>query len=238
MEEFIERVDDFRLFLRRLFRRKKVRRMAIELLIAIVVGILSGCITYNVLNKKDNNLTVSKEKAMAIEDTSTATAADTSDTEDSTDAAAEEDFSDVKITVVDPGSYAASIKDWSAEQIDAAVKERSSYLANNKYWPAVSSYWESDRNVTDTSCYCMYLFNTDTKVYTAEDFSGLSKDVIHVAKNEIYARHGYSFRDAEMMNYFMGQIWYNPTVMPADFTEDIFTETEVKNLDLLNSIDK
>ena len=71
-----------------------------------------------------------------------------------------------------------------------------------------------------------------------EDFEGLSPEVIHIAKNELYARHGYSFRDEDLSNYFMGQIWYSPSVMPADFSEKTFTETEVKNLDMLNSIDK
>ena len=83
----------------------------------------------------------------------------------------------------------------------------------------------------------MYLFNTDSQVYSASDFEGLSKEVIHIAKNEIYARHGYSFKDATIYNYFMGQIWYTPTTLPADFSEETFTETEVKNLDLLNSLD-
>ena len=86
-------------------------------------------------------------------------------------------------------------------------------------------------------CYCTYLFDTSGTVYTASDFAGLPAEVVHIAKNEIYARHGYSFKDAQLYGYFMGQVWYTPSVMPKDFSEEIFSETEVKNLDLLNSID-
>ena len=228
-------MEEMLLFLRRFFRRKKVRRMAVEIMISLAVGILAGIITFNVLAKKDRGLSVSQENAVAIIDKDAVVSED--DGEDQ-EPAEEEDFSDVVITVVESGAYAKDVENWSAAQVDAAVSERTSYLANNKYWPTVSDYWTNVRGVTDNSCYCRYLFSTDTKVYTAADFADVPAEVIHVAKNEIYARHGYSFRDTEIMNYFMGQVWYSPTVMPSDFSEEVFSETEVKNLDLLNSIDK
>ncbi len=242
MGEFLDLIDDVHYGMRKLFKgktgaksfkpRSNVRRWSIELCVALIVGILAGVITFNLQNKEDKKLKVSEEKAVAIEDQKTATtgAADTKEEPD-------EDFSDVVITVVDPSGYAPAIADWSAEEINAAIKERKGYLENNKYWPEVSAYWEGTRQVTDVACYCQYLFDTDKKVYSASDFKGLSPEVIHIAKNEIYARHGYSFKDKEIYNYFMGQIWYTPSILPKDFTEDIFTETEVKNLDMLNSLD-
>ena len=245
MGEFLDLIDDVHYGLRKMFKKKKstsnqhrpqganVKRWAIELGVAVVVGILTGCITYGLLNKEDKSLKVSEENAVAIEDSKTPASVDSND---ATSEEPEEDFSDVVITVVDPSGYAPAIADWSADQINAAVNERRSYLDNNKYWPAVSDYWES-KGVTDVACYCQYLFDTDKTVYSASDFSGLSPEVIHIAKNEIYARHGYSFKDKDIYNYFMGQIWYSPSILPKDFTEDIFTETEVKNLDMLNSID-
>lgn len=242
MGEFLDLIDDVHYGMQKFFKNKKgfkgikltgnTKRWAIELGVALVVGILTGCITYGLLNKEDKSLKVSEEKAVAIEDQETPAATESEATADEP----EEDFSDVVITVVDPSGYAPSIADWSADQINAAVSERSSYLDNNKYWPAVADYWNT-KGVADVARYCQYLFDTDKTVYSASDFSGLSPEVIHIAKNEIYARHGYSFKDAEIYNYFMGQVWYTPSILPKDFTEDIFTETEVKNLDMLNSID-
>ena len=236
-------IDEAKYELRRAFKKKgsdgskfsgNIKRWAIELSVALVVGIFVGCITYGLLNKEDKSLKIKSEEAVAIQDEQTATSADAATDEETQ--APEEDYSDVVITVVDPSGYAAAVSDWSADEVNAAVSERSSYLENNKYWTAVSEYWEK-KGVTDVSRYCMYLFNTDSQVYSASDFEGLSKEVIHIAKNEIYARHGYSFKDATIYNYFMGQIWYTPTTLPADFSEETFTETEVKNLDLLNSLD-
>lgn len=244
MGEFLDLIDDVHYGLRKLFKKNKsaskrptgtnVKRWAIELSVALVVGILTGCITYGLLNKEDKSLKVKEENAVAIQESQTPA---TGDAEAPAKEEPQEDYSDVVITVVDPSGYAPSIADWSADEINAAISERKSYLDNNKYWPAVSKYWES-KGVTDVACYCQYLFDTDNKVYSASDFSGLSPEVIHIAKNEIYARHGYSFKDQDIYNYFMGQVWYSPSILPKDFTEDIFTETEVKNLDMLNSIDK
>ena len=218
MGEFLDLIDDVHYGMQKFFKNKKgfkgikltgnTKRWAIELGVALV------------------------EKAVAIENQETPAATEPEATADEP----EEDFSDVVITVVDPSGYAPSIADWSADQINAAVSERSSYLDNNKYWPAVADYWNT-KGVADVARYCQYLFDTDKTVYSASDFSGLSPEVIHIAKNEIYARHGYSFKDQDIYNYFMGQVWYTPSILPKDFTEDIFTETEVKNLDMLNSID-
>lgn len=234
MENVIERLEDLRDFFVDLYSNQNVRRWTIEIVVSIVVGLLAGCFAYNALHKKDAKLQVSQEKAVAITQQAPAATEENQTSEETT----EEDNSNVTITVVDPGEYVASVKDWSAEQISAAIAERSGYLDNNKYWPAVNSYWETARGVTGDGRFCTYLFETDSKVYTAADFEGVPAEVLHIAKNEIYARHGYSFRDSEIMNYFMGQIWYEPSIMPADFSEDVFTETEVKNLDLINSIDK
>ncbi len=209
-----------------------VKRWIAEGCAALVVGILAGVITFSLLNHEKKTLAVSDENA------ATPVTEQTSDGEDSIEASSsmEGDYEDVVIEVVDPSGYVGDLADWSPEEIEAAVSERSSYLENNKYWTAVESYW-STKGVTGNARYCTYLFDTANIVYSASDFDGLSPEVIHIAKNEMYARHGYSFRDATIMNYFMGQLWYSPTVLPADFSETVFTETEVKNLDLLNSLD-
>ncbi len=236
--DFLDWVEDTYYAIRDFFRtHTMLKRIMLEGCIAIAIGVIAGAITFGVMNHDKKTLAVTKENAAApvqeqVEDTSSE-----ENIEAGSDLAEVPDTSNVVIEVVDPGNYADNIADWSQEQIDAAVSERSANLEGNSYFAAVDSYWQS-RGVTGNARFCTYLFNTSDKVYAASDFEGLSPEVIHIAKNEIYARHGYSFRDANLMNYFMGQIWYNPSVLPADFSEDIFSETEVKNLDLINSIDK
>ncbi|MCR5416450.1 MAG: YARHG domain-containing protein [Pseudobutyrivibrio sp.] len=217
-------------------RRRRIRQRICELMIAVAVGIFAGCIAFGLLfaeKKHKDGLKISNETEVVAEETTEEPAEEVTE-----EPVEEEETEEEETTEFDTSAFAAPVQDWSQEEIEAAISERSGYVEKSKYWPAVSAYWEGDRSVTDTACYAMYLFDTDTKVYTAEDFEGVPKQVLYVAKNEIYARHGYSFKNQDLYNYFMGQIWYNPSIMPADFTEDMFSETEVKNLDLLNTLDK
>ncbi|WP_442960233.1 YARHG domain-containing protein [Pseudobutyrivibrio sp. YE44] len=65
-----------------------------------------------------------------------------------------------------------------------------------------------------------------------------SPRIIYLAKNEIYARHGYIFSDSDLNNYFMSQLWYIPEIAPADFDDSVFNEYEKANLQLLSQLDK
>ena len=63
------------------------------------------------------------------------------------------------------------------------------------------------------------------------DLKGLSKDELRLARNEIYARHGYVFESKEMQDYFGSQAWYAP-----DPTFDgKMTEWEKHNVELIKS---
>ena len=65
----------------------------------------------------------------------------------------------------------------------------------------------------------------------------LSNEDIRIAKNEIYARHGYIFKDENLKNYFMGQLWYIPSVKAEEFDDSVFSDIEKRNLELLNRLD-
>ncbi len=230
----LDRIDDIKDYLAD---NPNVKRWIVEGCIALAIGILAGVITFNLLNHEKKKLAVSEEHAATPVQEQSADGSDDISASSAVEEAPAQDYGDVVIEVVDPGEYASAVANWSQEEIAAAVSERSHYLQETTYWPAVESYWQT-RGVSGNARFCTYLFDTTSKVYSASDFEGVPKDVIHIVKNEMYARHGYSFRDSNLMNYFMGQIWYSPSIMPADFSEKTFTETEVKNLDLLNSIDQ
>ena len=229
---FVDRFYDVKYFFED---HPSAKRWVIEGVSCIAVGILVGVITFNILNHEKKTLAPTDENAAAPVQEQTSS----EENIEAGSAVSEvnpDDYSDVVIEVVDPGEYASNIADWSPEEIEAGISERAKYLEGNKYWGPVQAYWES-RGVTGNARYCTYLADTANKVYSASDFQGMAPEVIHAIKNEMYARHGYSFRDQSLYNYFMGQVWYNPSILPADFDEKTFTETEVKNLDMLNSID-
>ena len=143
-----------------------------------------------------------------------------------------EDISENDITV--NSSYNSS---WTEEEIIKAVNERSKYYKASAYYSEIIDYWENAREVRDISNVLEPLFETDKKYYTKEEFESEPMLVIHLAKNEIYARHGYIFKNEDLYNYFMGCIWYSPTCDSTDFDDNIFNEYEKANLEILSDLD-
>lgn len=76
------------------------------------------------------------------------------------------------------------------------------------------------------------------KNYEEEDFQQLPPEMIHLAKNEIYARHGYIFKDDDLQNYFMGCAWYQPENSSEKFSDLVINEIEQHNLEILARLDK
>lgn len=123
------------------------------------------------------------------------------------------------------------------EEIIKKIGERSQYYMASAYYSEITDYWENVREVRDISNVTEPLFDTDKKYYTREEFEGEPMLVIHLAKNEIYARHGYIFKNEDLQNYFMGCIWYDPICGAADFDDSIFNEYEKANLEILADLD-
>lgn len=134
---------------------------------------------------------------------------------------------------VDSGYYSS----WTEEEIMSAVNERSQYYTASAYYSEIIDYWENVREVRDISNVMEPLFETDRKYYTKEEFESEPMLVIHLAKNEIYARHGYVFADKDLYNYFMGCIWYSPISDSANFDDSVFNEYERANLEILADLD-
>ncbi len=65
-----------------------------------------------------------------------------------------------------------------------------------------------------------YIFPTSSTAYLSiEDLSQLSTSYLRIARNEIYARHGYSFNSEDLQEYFSTKSWYvsrNNQVTDAD----------------------
>ena len=126
---------------------------------------------------------------------------------------------------------------WTEEEILRAINERNPYYKASAYYSEIIDYWENVREVRDISNRIEPLFETDKRYYTVEEFENEPMLVIHLAKNEIYARHGYIFKNEDLYNYFMGCIWYSPTCDSTEFDDDILNEYEKVNLKILANLD-
>lgn len=125
----------------------------------------------------------------------------------------------------------------SLTEEEKLLNERMEYYRKSAYYPEIIDYWENVREVRDVSNRIVPLYESDIRYLAKEDLASDPLVVIHLAKNEIYARHGYIFKDQDLYNYFMGCIWYTPTTAPEDFSDEVFNEFEKENLKLLDELD-
>lgn len=126
---------------------------------------------------------------------------------------------------------------WTEDGMQNAIAERKQYRDQCSFYPEVEEYLEQVREVRDISSLVEPLYYTDMKIYRKEDFDDVPPLIIHLAKNEIYARHGYIFKNEDLNNYFKGQIWYEPAITPENFKDSLFNKNEQENLKLLSSLD-
>lgn len=125
----------------------------------------------------------------------------------------------------------------SLTEEEKLLNERMEYYRESAYYEQITDYWENTREVRDISNRIMPLYESDRICLSREMVADDPPVVIHLAKNEIYARHGYIFKDQDLYNYFMGCIWYMPTIVPEDFGDEVFNEYEKENLKLLTELD-
>lgn len=78
----------------------------------------------------------------------------------------------------------------------------------------------------------------DSQYLTEEDLLEWSEEHLRYARNEIFARHGRRFDDADLQAYFDGQSWYNGTIAPEDFDDSELNEYEIANRDFIVQYEK
>lgn len=72
-----------------------------------------------------------------------------------------------------------------------------------------------------------------TRVYSTGELSSLSSWDLMLARNEIYARHGRGFNDADVRSYFQSQSWYTQRYTAEEFdaiANSVLSSTEQANI--------
>ncbi|MBO5460578.1 MAG: YARHG domain-containing protein [Ruminococcus sp.] len=77
---------------------------------------------------------------------------------------------------------------------------------------------------------------SNQRLLTTSDISGMSIKELNYARNEIYARHGRRFSSQELQSYFDSKSWYNGTISASEFDSKYsgrLSEIEKKNAEFL-----
>jgi hypothetical protein len=72
------------------------------------------------------------------------------------------------------------------------------------------------------------------RIVKRSELANLSKWELRIARNEIFARYGYTFGPTELVRHFGAQSWYEPTDRPSRESVDKLSRTEWRNISLIN----
>lgn len=81
-----------------------------------------------------------------------------------------------------------------------------------------------------------YIFpNSNNSYISWSDLDNLSKSDIEYARNEIYARRGYIFKEQQFRDYFNSKSWYVPN---SNFHDGMFNSVEKANIETIVAYEK
>lgn len=144
-----------------------------------------------------------------------------------------EDKENKKVSERDINEYKKQIKDM---ENDVTSEESSEDLDNYDDSDLSEDDYDSDLNedsdnYSDSSEENEYILpDSANRKLKKSDLKGLSKEELRIARNEIYARHGRMFDDKNLQKYFESQSWYEGTVPASEFSEDVLSSVEKKNV--------
>lgn len=90
-------------------------------------------------------------------------------------------------------------------------------------------YYPVDESFIYPDVYRRYLSKADLCMWPTED--------LRLLRNEIYAVHGRSFNDQILSRYFSEKPWYRPILGSDEFTEELLTDVERKNIAFIREME-
>ena len=99
-------------------------------------------------------------------------------------------------------------EDSDENNVDQQMMARDPYRTASVYWNEVVE-WDEDNGRYGMDRPLEFILSSDQREYTIDELKDYPEDIIYLALNEIYARHGYIFKNEDLQNYFMGQVWYS-----------------------------
>lgn len=112
-----------------------------------------------------------------------------------------------------------------------------SYEKSNGYSNDFTSYDEDYATTSnaDNTYNCPEDYKYD-KEYIKESFlKSLTKEGVEILRNEIFARHGYIFKNPKLSYYFSAQSWYKED---PNYNDNMLNEIEVANIQIIVNHEK
>ena len=75
--------------------------------------------------------------------------------------------------------------------------------------------------------------DSNKRLLTEQDIDELDSEMLMLARNEIYARHGRLFKDESIQSYFNTKSWYKGVIPPDEFRQETLSEIEQTNAEFI-----
>lgn len=83
------------------------------------------------------------------------------------------------------------------------------------------------------------LIDASSRKLTEAEVAKMNKAELALARNAIYARHGYVYKNAELGEFFSKQTWFKPNkTLKLEDVKPLFTDIEVANINLIIAQEK
>jgi hypothetical protein len=146
------------------------------------------------------------------------------------------DFSDRMQGIYD-GSVYGSL---AVARLTDAQGNADSAAANSFYVQYASQGWVDSYNMNAGFEDGSILPDSSTRPLTDSDLADIKDDadLLQLARNEIYARHGRIFTTQKLIDYFESTDWYEPRIEPDDFSDDMLSQIEKDNIKLIQKYEE
>lgn len=127
------------------------------------------------------------------------------------------------------------------DEYDALTDEQKELVTNYSVLKAAESEYEELKKEEEEESSMYIIPESNQRLLTSSDISGMSIKELNYARNEIYARHGRRFSSNELQTYFDSKSWYNGTINAADFDANYsgsLSDIEKKNAEFLLAQEK
>ena len=215
----------------------------------LLIAAFAGCMGCSSAQETTASATIAQESQETTSETATTTVAAVENTTAAAATAAQPTSTAESPSSIAETTVAASETTTSASESTRSVEpvyfegsnqevlyQKMALGRENYYAQVAGDFFEHVQGITDINNYDQLFPQTAERYFTAEDFADCPEDILVLAKNEIYARHGRMFLDREIYEYFLTRMWYEPTYAPEEFDESCLNEYEKANIELLVSL--
>lgn len=192
----------------------------VVVIIALIAGIAFAAVS---CNSQATSGSASSESAATTTTTTSEGASTTSSTASTSASAASTSASAASTSTSAASASASSAEATTTTTVDATQRQ---VEPQPEPEPEYNDYYI----LPDSSSY----------YYSYGELSWMSSYDLYLARNEIFARHGRMFNNADLQEYFNSQAWYNPTYTPAQFDSmgNVLSDVEQKNVNVMRQIER